>query len=187
MADGSVKEIQNVKVGDFVLGAFGEHNEILAKDNVILGDRWMYAINGEHDTSDDHPHVSLDRQFYSNDVDAIYKEWGGYYACELADGSLEMWLNIGLTKTRVQPLEKGITLLTTTGPRLVETIEPYRLPPQTRLYNFVVGGSHTYFVNGYCVTGWPREDDFDYRTWQPTGKILTIDDYRGPHHKKARA
>ena len=187
MADGSVKEIQNVLVGDYVVGAFGEHNEIIAKDNVTLGDRWMYKINDEHDTSDDHPHVSPDRQFYSADVAAIYKEWGQYFKCEFADGSHEMWQNIGLTKTRVQPLKAGLVLLKADGPRLVETIEPYRLPPQTRLYNFVVGGSHTYFVNGYCVTGWPREDDFDYQTWQPTGKILTIKDYRDPHGKKVRA
>jgi hypothetical protein len=39
---------------------------------------------------------------------------------------------------------------------------PYSLPPETQLYNLVVGGSHTYHVEGYAVTGWPREDDFDY-------------------------
>ena len=52
------------------------------------------------------------------------------------------------------------------------------MPPETKLYNFVVGGSHTYFVNGYAVTGWPREDDFDYDKWESKGIQLTLDDYR---------
>jgi hypothetical protein len=37
--------------------------------------------------------------------------------------------------------------------------------PETQLYNLVVGGSHTYHVDGYAVTGWPNEDDFDYDLW----------------------
>lgn len=180
MADGTTKEIQDVAVGDYVVGAFGERNQIIAKDIVTLGNRWMYSINGEHETSGEHPHVSPERQFYSIDVGDIYKEWGQRFECELADGSLELWTNVGLTKTKVKPLEIGLTLIKDTGPRIVETIEPYRLPPETRLYNFVVGGSHTYFVDGYAVTGWPREDDFDYAEWKPTGKILTVDDYRNP-------
>ena len=39
------------------------------------------------------------------------------------------------------------------------------MPSDTQLYNLVVGGSHTYHVDGYAVTGWPREDDFDYDRW----------------------
>jgi hypothetical protein len=39
------------------------------------------------------------------------------------------------------------------------------MPADTQLYNLVTGGSHTYFVEGYAVTGWPREDDWDYDTW----------------------
>ena len=58
------------------------------------------------------------------------------------------------------------------------SIEPYILPPETQLYSFVLSGSHTYFVEGYAVTGWARDDDFDYDTWESTGKKLTIEDYR---------
>jgi len=31
--------------------------------------------------------------------------------------------------------------------------------------NLVISGSHTYHVDGYAVTGWPREDDFNYDNW----------------------
>jgi hypothetical protein len=71
----------------------------------------------------------------------------------------------GLAKGRVQTLKLGQPLKTIEGSRVVNTLEAYNLPPETPLYNLVVGGSHTYHVNGYAVTGWPREDDFDYDAW----------------------
>jgi hypothetical protein len=49
----------------------------------------------------------------------------------------------------------------------VASLETYSLPPDTQLYNLVVSGSHTYHVDGYAVTGFPREDDFDYDAWVP--------------------
>jgi Hom_end-associated Hint len=178
MADGSIKKIEDVKVGEYVMGAFGEANIILAKDDPFLGNRYMYRINGEHETSDDHPHVSVDKKFYAPEEGPAHEEWGNFFDCELEDGSHEMWLNVGLTKRKVQKMTTGIELVTQGGSKVVDTIEKYQLPPDTKLYNFVVGGSHTYLVNGYAVTGWPREDDFDYDTWTPTGKVLTIEDYR---------
>ena len=178
MADGTTKKIEDVKVGEYVMGAFGEANIILAKDDPWLGNRYMYKINGEHDTSDDHPHVSVDMQFYAPEEDPAHEEWGNFFDCELEDGSHEMWRNVGLTTYRVKRLAVGVELVTQGGSKVVNTIEQYKLPPDTKLYNFVVGGSHTYIVNGYAVTGWPREDDFDYKTWTSTGKVLTIEDYR---------
>jgi hypothetical protein len=40
-------------------------------------------------------------------------------------------------------------------------------PPHTQLYNLVLGGSHTMRLDGYLVTGWPNEHDFDYDAWRP--------------------
>ena len=178
MADGTTKPIELVKVGDVVIGAFGEHNKILALDWVVLGNRWMYQINNEHHTSDDHPHISTDKKFYACEPDAIYKEWGNEFPVILADGTVENRTNIGLTTHKVSQLENGIELQTISGGKIVDTIEKYSLPAETPLYNLVVSGSHTYFVNGYAVTGWPREDDFDYDLWQSVGPKLTIDDYK---------
>jgi hypothetical protein len=58
-------------------------------------------------------------------------------------------------------------LKTIEGSREVKKIEYTPFPSDTQLYNLVVGGSHTYHVEGYAVTGWPREDDFDYDLWVP--------------------
>ena len=80
------------------------------------------------------------------------------------EGLTQMKLH-GLAKGRVQKLEIGQVLKTIDGSRVVNTLEAYSLDPATPLFNLVVGGSHTYHADGYAVTGWPREDDFDYDIW----------------------
>ena len=54
---------------------------------------------------------------------------------------------------------------TVEGPKEITFLETYEMAPETQLYNLVVGGSHTFCVDGYAVTGWPNEEDFDYDTW----------------------
>jgi hypothetical protein len=71
----------------------------------------------------------------------------------------------GLKKERIQKLYEGVELKTVEGSRVVRSLEVYSMPETTQLYNLVVSGSHTYHVDGYAVTGWPREDDFDYDRW----------------------
>ena len=169
------KRIDQINPGDILLGAYGEHNEVLALDRVVLGNRPMHRINEEHDTSPDHPHVG-NKTFYSLDVSAIYGEWGLQWPVHTQNGT-ERWYNKGLKSGRVKDLEIGHDLRVLDGYKKVSSIETYSLPPETPLYNLVVAGSHTYFVDGYAVTGWPREDDFDYDNWQSI-KNLTLEDYR---------
>jgi hypothetical protein len=73
----------------------------------------------------------------------------------------------GLKPGRVQQLDIGIDLKTVEGSRTVVFLETYEMSPDTQLYNLVLDGSHTYHVDGYAVTGWPKEDDFDYESWGP--------------------
>ena len=178
MADGTFKKIQLVEVGDVVLGAFGEHNVILAKHPTVLGDTPMYKINNEHDTPGDHPHISHDRKFYVFEVEKTYSRFNASTDIIVSGGKTESWTYFGLNQGRLLPLTTSIFLQKLNGSKEVTSLTSYTLPPETMLYNFVVGGSHTYFVNDYAVTGWPREDDFDYDTWTSNGVKLTIDDYR---------
>ena len=165
LADGSIKPIEEVAIGDLVVGAFGEINTVIALQHTYVGSSTMYKINGEHDTTDHHPHVSPDKQFYTPEPAIIDGDvYGKSHAVIGPDGPTTMKLH-GLAKGRVQTLKLGQPLKTIEGSRVVNTLEAYNLPPETPLYNLVVGGSHTYHVNGYAVTGWPREDDFDYDAW----------------------
>ncbi len=166
MADGSVKPIEEVVVGEYVLGAFGEFNQVLALHRPLLGSNTMCKINNEHSTTSHHPHISVDKGFYCVHPDVVETAtYGKEHPVLNAAGEVEMRFLHGLQPGRVQPLVVGTELKTVEGSRCVSDLVVYRLPAETQLYNLVVGGSHTYHVDGYAVTGWPREDDFDYDTW----------------------
>jgi hypothetical protein len=166
MADGSQKTIETVVVGDLLLGAFGEVNPVLALHRPLLGSAHMNRINGEHSTTAHHPHVSADRKFYCSEPSVVETTTYGHEH-DVIDGSGNTVKRMlyGLKKGRVQHMQVGVILKTVEGSRPVVTLETYDLPPETQLYNLVMGGSHTYHVDGYAVTGWPREDDWDYDTW----------------------
>ena len=176
MSDGTQKKIEDVIPNDTVRGAFGEINTVVALSRSILGNRLMYKINDDHDTSSDNMHVSVDKQFYSCDLESTYNVYGYYYRIILEENHTEYWRNKGLDY--YQPLVVGIELQTVNGAKKIDTITEYTLPDNTQLYDLVVSDSHTYFVNGYAVTGWPRDDNWDYITWTSTGVILTPSDYK---------
>jgi hypothetical protein len=168
MADLSTKPIEFVCVGDLVLGAFGEINTILALHRPLIGTAPMCRINGEHSTTNHHPHISADKKFYCGDPARVLAgTYGREHDVLLADGVPGRMYLHGLAKERIHTLACGVELKTVEGSRIVHDLEVYALPPETQLYNLVVGGSHTYHVEGYAVTGWPREDDFDYDVWAP--------------------
>jgi hypothetical protein len=166
IADGSFKAIELVQIGDQVIGAFGEINTVLALHQPLLGEFTMLNINNDHATSSHHPHISTDKQFYClHPSDASTKTYGRKHSVITADGSVESWMLHGLRAERIKKIELGVELKTIDGSKPVTYLEEYSMPPTTQLYNLVISGSHTYHVNGYAVTGWPREDDFCYDSW----------------------
>jgi hypothetical protein len=167
MADNTQLAIEDVRVGDLVLGAFGEINTVLALHRPLLGKALMCKINGEHSTTNHHPHISIDKKFYCGNPDLVSSTTYGHVH-KVIDGNgliVDRMLH-GLKKERIQKLILGIELKTVEGSRITRTLETYSMPENTQLYNLVIGGSHTYHVDGYAVTGWPREDDFDYDNWK---------------------
>lgn len=168
LADRTSKPIEDICVGDKIIGAFGEINTVLALHRPLLGTHTMCRINEEHSTSSHHPHISPNRRFFClHPAVASSQTYGRKHLVINAEGVEEKHQLIGLNPSRIEVLKIGQTLQTINGPKDVATLEEYSLPPETQLYNLVVSGSHTYFVDGYAVTGWPREDDFDYDMWLP--------------------
>ncbi len=167
MADGSTKAIEDVRVGDLVLGAFGEINAVLALHRPLLGNNTMTNINNDHHTSSHHPHVSPDRQFYAIKPAVVMSDTYGK-SHEVLDENMVPYQRFlaGLKPGRVQQMEMGVQLKTVDGTREVTFLDTYEMAPETQLYNLVISGSHTYNVDGYAVTGWPNEDDFDYDAWE---------------------
>jgi hypothetical protein len=167
MADGSTKAIEDVRVNDLVIGAFGEINRVLALHRPVLGSiAQMCKINDEHSTTNHHPHISVDKQFYCGDPELVSTTTYGrkHNVIDEFGNTVERMLH-GLAKGRIRKLETGVELKTIEGSRIAKTIELYSMPETTQLYNLVIDGSHTYHVDGYAVTGWPSEHDFDYDSW----------------------
>ena len=172
MADGRFVPIEEVRVGELVRGRYGEANLVLALDRPRLGDRLLYLINGEHRTTSEHPHWTSDGPM-AIDPRALEGDWGCYHPVILAGGVVEEWQNVGLTRP-VRPLRLGQLAVHGSGFKRITSIEPCDLattPPDLQLYNLVLAGSHTMRVDGYLVTAWPQEADFDYDNWKP--KIST--------------
>ncbi len=166
MADGTTKAIEDVRVGDMVIGAFGEHNPVLALHRPLLGNNTMTNINNDHHTSSHHPHISVDKKFYAVKPAVVMSDTYGK-SHEVLDENMVPYQRFlaGLNAGRVQQMETGVMLKTVEGPKEITFLDTYEMAPDTQLYNLVVGGSHTYCVDGYAVTGWPNEEDFDYDTW----------------------
>lgn len=182
MADGTFKPIEDVQVGDYLLGAHGAVNPVLALNRPLLGDRMMSNINGEHMTTLDHAHLRPDNTFGAVSLyEYVHGENNTVQSVITAEGDVEQWLLPGFAETDmdlITQIEIGDLLVTVDGTRPVTSLEQVKLPADTQLYNFVMGGDHTYFVSDYCVTGFLNGIDFDYRNWRPAGESWTRDQYR---------
>lgn len=168
LAGGITKPIEDVAVGDLVVGAFGELNPVTALHRPLLGGGKVCRINDEHTTTTHHPHIGADRGFFTPNPAALNNfTYGQKHTVILGDGTKEKRVMTGVRRDRILALTEGTVLQTLTGPKTVTKLEPVVMSPFTQVYHLVVGGSHTYTVDGYAVVGWAREDDFDYDSWTP--------------------
>jgi hypothetical protein len=168
MADGRFQAIEHVNVGDLVRGRYGEANEVLALDRPLLGMRPLFVMNGEHRTTGEHTHWTKDGPTVI-DLEGFLRERSTYHPVMLDDGSIDQWLFVGLTRP-VTPMRVGVQACYRDGFKRITSIEPCdpaTAPPELQLFNLVLGGSHTMRLDGYLVTGWPTESDFDYDRWRP--------------------
>ena len=166
LAGGITKPIEDVNVGDLVVGAFGEENPVTALHRPLLGAGKVCRINDEHTTTTHHPHIGADRGFFTPNPAALNNfTYGQKHTVILGDGTKEKRVMTGVRRDRILALTEGTILQTLTGPKTVTKVEPVAMSPFTQVYHLVVGGSHTYTVDGYAVVGWAREDDFDYDSW----------------------
>ena len=170
LADGSTKPIEEIQVGDTVLGAFGEINTVLQLKHGTLGQGRMCKINGEHATTLNHPHITPEKKFvsYNGAVASNGVECMDIQSIMVNNATDAAYYSLFLFKKgRIQPAKIGTELQSVTGPKTIDTIEMLDLPTETPIYNLAVSGSHTYFVNGYAVVGGMKESDFDIDAWVP--------------------
>ena len=131
MADGSEKQIADVKIGEILLGMDGEENVVLEFDRPTVGGRDIFSFN------DGKPFVTHEHPFMTSNG----------------------WKSLSPHATKAENSEVEATLLVVgdyleaIGNPLIELkkIEKHTFDPETPLYNFKLTGNHTYYANGYLV------------------------------------
>ncbi|MCC7436635.1 hypothetical protein IT402_02040 [Candidatus Nomurabacteria bacterium] len=129
MADGTYKNIQDVKIGDVLKGE-KTNNVVLAYHRPPKSEGIIYGFNGGRAfVTQEHP----------------FKTTEGWKSINPDKTNQE---NIGITVTK---LEVGDVLITEKGQTKITSIEREIVPETTPLYNFVLSGDRTYFADGYLV------------------------------------
>ena len=132
MHDHTLKNIEDVQVGDRLHRLDAESNEVLVLQNDgVTGGRKLGSINGgEHFFTEDHPLKTPD----------------GWKAINAKMSSLKY--DIGA----IGELRIGDTIIGHAGDDTVITsIETKEVPEDTPVYNFELDGDHEYFANGFLV------------------------------------
>jgi|APSaa5957512535_1039671.scaffolds.fasta_scaffold61884_3 hypothetical protein len=135
MADGTFKNIEDVLIGDEVIGIDGSINTVLKYDRPVVGDRNIYLINDKVQVTGEHPFMS-EGGWKVADLDLFYEQktdHGRY------DG--------------IEPVEMkiGDVLFVEGGLETVESIEVTERPADEVVYDFEVSGTHTYIADGFVV------------------------------------
>jgi len=138
LADGRRIAIEDVAVGDFVLGQGGS-NEVVAHDRpqLIIPDvrnGTLYGINGS-------------KKFITSEHPVMTKD--GWKAIDQENAKK---FEPHLSKILVGSLTVGDLLVKEGGElMLVTSIDKYTDQPQQQLYNLMLNGDHTYYVNEMLV------------------------------------
>lgn len=167
MADGSQKRIDQVLVGDVVDGGFGYKNTVQMFHETPVGKWPIYIINGRHRTTGEHKHWTT-IGWACIDVFTGKKPTKIFMTVDNT-GRKEWRENKKFTRTQTHQLMVGMTLITTHGLEVIETIEEDKsFGPDSIVYTLCTDGSHSHVISNNIIVGaWSRDIDFDYDTWTP--------------------
>ncbi len=166
--DGTWVRIDDVRPGDRLRGGRGEVNAVIALDRSLLGHRPLWLINGHHRTTAEHRHLTT-RGWASLDPVATHAEHLQVYPVILGDGSVVPRQMVKFTSTPLHRLSVGDVLIQAdrTEEPIVSLEAEWHHDPMTVVHSLVMDGSHSFIASGFAVSGWARDDDFDYATWTP--------------------
>ena len=134
LADGSDKKIEDVQIGDVILGQDGAHNIVLEFDHPMLAGRDLVGINEAGPLmTPEHP-LWTDSGWKAFNVDHTLKAYP--HLESLMQGNLDV----------------GDKILDVDGNWIeVESLEIYPNQPDQQVYNFILDGNNTYHANGYLA------------------------------------
>jgi hypothetical protein len=135
MADGTLKNIEDVVVGDEVKGHNGI-NEVIKLDPVLLGDRKLYTFNDSEHYFFTSEHPFMTEQGWKSVKPEKTKERDGIELYEQLEGALEV----------------GDKLVTGDGLIEITDIKSKEMnDPNIPLYNFNISNDKSYIADNYVV------------------------------------
>lgn len=165
MADGFYKPIQSIKPGEMVVG-LGGNNKVISQVITRLGNQrsvWRF-VDDSLFFSGEHPfwiRANGREQFGTHDYTS--------YTREQRYGVVDGQKYLGLTKTQIYLIAEPVEYAHTIGWKKNMATIDRSFGDDTKLFNLEVGGSHTFVVNNYLVSGELRDDDYNFsgQMWVP--------------------
>jgi hypothetical protein len=168
MHDYTLKPLGEIQVGDRLIGGHGYVNTVLALEPAELGHNVIYGINQNHFTTSNHRHLTTQGWASLNptNTQSEHEQW--FPVIVDNQGTQQMRQLVKFYNTPVHKLTTQSVLDGVPGAVPVTQITEHRdWDPATPVRSLIMDGSHTFVVNGYIVSGWATDLDFDYTTWQP--------------------
>ena len=153
MSDGTDRAIEDVKIGDLVIGHGNQLNRVVGLDNARLGARDLYSINGEkHFVTAEHPFMTA-QGWKSVDPATTHPENARLNVGRLTVGDMAVK---GHMVVPSEPIADGNTLLWSEAEYRVFTEEIFCIDlvdgePDLALYNFRLDGNNSYHADNYVV------------------------------------
>ncbi len=135
MADGTRKNIEDVKIGEQLQGQT-QVNTVLEYDHPMLNGRDLIGINGNG------PFMTPEHPLYVTDGETGEEGWKSY------DMEITKVQKPDIAHIMMGSLKVGDKIHTSNGFRLdVNTIEVHSSEPDQQVFNFILDGDNTYYAN----------------------------------------
>jgi hypothetical protein len=155
MADGTQKKIEDVKIGDVLMGEKGSHNTVLDFDRPNLGSRQLYSINGSAPfVTANHPLRAVDgwRSIHPPGTEGrprkTLQHHIDYYGVDHGVETTQLVIGDVLIKIAADGINAMI--------EKIDSVVGHNMPDQV-VYNFMLDGNHTYYADGYLTHNFCEE------------------------------
>ena len=152
MADGSQRAIEQIGLGDLVVGRRGRVNRVVRCERTVLGARRLYALNGGRPfVTAEHPFLTAEG-WKAFDPEATRRENARLLVASLQLGD---HLCRGALPVGGGPFVQRTTTL--------ELLAATGADPSTPLFNLLLDGDHSYVADGWIVHN--KDGDAGDRRW----------------------
>ena len=157
MADGTIRAIAAVKIGDEVLGENGEVNRVVDIETPLLGKRKLYAFNeGIPFVTAEHPFMTK-TGWKSISPEITLAENKNLSVGALKAGDEVLRLDAVMKRPKSMTVGSSVVLEPPVGVSIetkflaLDAVVSHDSEPSTIVYNLRLNGNHTYFANDYLV------------------------------------